>query len=71
MGERLEDLETLKAIQLDLFSGQAACWMELLRPLLPDTKAASVLADWDLRYDVEALVRARSEGPQLSLFSTV
>jgi penicillin amidase len=36
---------------MDLVSPQAALFMAVLRPLLPPTPEARVLAEWDLRYD--------------------
>jgi penicillin amidase len=44
------------AVQNDLFSPQADCFLKALRPLLPQSTAADVLRAWDLRYD------ARSQG---------
>ncbi len=50
-GNRLLTVDDMKRIQTDLFSPQAECLMARLRPLLPDTPAARVLAQWDLRYE--------------------
>ena len=59
--ERIAELLTAKPqlsiadmqqIQSDLFSPQARRFMAFLRPLIPDTPAGKILADWDLRYDV-------------------
>jgi penicillin G amidase len=47
-------LEDMTAIQGDLYSVQAEQFMELLRPLLPDAPAATLLRDWDLRYDAQS-----------------
>jgi penicillin amidase len=44
-------LESVQQLQMDLVSPQAAFFMAVLRPLLPPTPEARVLADWDLRYD--------------------
>ncbi|HEY2250531.1 MAG TPA: penicillin acylase family protein [Planctomycetaceae bacterium] len=61
--ERIDELLTAKArlsiadmqrIQADLLSPQARRFMTFLRPLLPDTPAGKLLADWDLRYNVES-----------------
>ncbi len=46
--------ETMKAIQLDLMSLQAKVFMEIWRPLLPDSLAGRLLARWDLRYDLDS-----------------
>jgi penicillin amidase len=56
IAERLEstekvDAETCARIQMDDHSLQAAEFMEVLRPLLPETEAGRVLAEWDCRYD--------------------
>jgi penicillin amidase len=45
------DAETCARIQMDDHSLQAAEFMEVLRPLLPETEAGRVLAEWDCRYD--------------------
>jgi penicillin amidase len=56
IAERLEappkvDAETCAAIQMDDHSLQAAEFLELLRPLLPETETGKLLAEWDCRYD--------------------
>jgi penicillin amidase len=45
------DTADMARIQLDLTSLQAGRFMAILRPLLPDTAPAKLLAAWDLRYD--------------------
>jgi penicillin amidase len=47
-------LADMQAFQADLVSLQARRYMAVLRPLLPDTAAAKILADWDLRYDPQS-----------------
>jgi len=47
-------VETMSAIQLDLYSLQAEALMEIWRPLLPDSLAGRLLARWDLRYEVDS-----------------
>ncbi len=44
-------LPDMKRIQTDLYSLQAELFMKRLGPFLPDTSAARLLAEWDLRYD--------------------
>ncbi len=44
-------LEDMARIQNDLYSLQAERYMELLRPLLPETFAGRMLGSWDCRYD--------------------
>lgn len=45
------DTNAMKAIQYDLFSLQAMAFMDILRPLLPDTERAERLSAWDCQYD--------------------
>lgn len=45
------DAEAMRRIHGDLWSGQAAAYMAVLRPLLPDTAGARTLAEWDHCYD--------------------
>lgn len=51
--ERMRSLtvEDMFSMHRDLYSPQAELFMRVLKPLLPDTPAASTLAKWDLRYD--------------------
>ncbi len=44
-------LDDMARIQNDLYSLQAERYMELFRPLLPDTFAGRLLGGWDCRYD--------------------
>ncbi len=39
------------AMHFDVYSLQAEYFMEILRPLLPDTPQGKLLQDWDLKYD--------------------
>jgi penicillin amidase len=41
----------MKRIQYDLLSLEAKAFMDILRPLLPDTERARRLSAWDCRYD--------------------
>jgi penicillin amidase len=41
-------------MQLDVYSVQAERFMEIMRPLLPDTEAGKILAEWDLRYTTDS-----------------
>lgn len=43
-------VEDCQKMQMDPLSRQAERFLPVLRPLLPDTKAAQVLRDWDGRY---------------------
>jgi penicillin amidase len=51
--EALQDssLNDMVRIQNDLYSLQAERFMELFRPLLPESFAGRMLASWDCRYD--------------------
>jgi penicillin amidase len=44
-------IDDMQRLQLDLYSRHAERFMGLIRPLLPDSPAARLLASWDLRYD--------------------
>jgi penicillin amidase len=46
--------EDMISIQYDVYSIQAEKFMEILRPLLPDTKQGRILRDWDLNYTHDA-----------------
>jgi penicillin amidase len=47
-------LADMQTFQTDLLSPQARRFMAVLRPLLPNTPAAKMLADWDLCYDIHS-----------------
>jgi len=42
------------AMHFDVYSRQAELFMDILRPLLPDSPAADCLRHWDLRYTAES-----------------
>lgn len=44
-------VEDMFRMHKDVSSTQAERFMRVLRPLLPETPAARILAEWDLRYD--------------------
>ena len=48
------DARKMQVIQGDLTSPQAAAFMDVLRPLLPDTPQGRLLKDWDCRYDADS-----------------
>lgn len=60
-GRRPLSVADLQAIQLDLVSAQARTFLDVLKPLLPDTPATRELADWDCRYDAGSRGAARFE----------
>jgi penicillin amidase len=46
--------EYMYKLQHDLFSIQAELFMKILDPLLPDTKEAKILKDWNLEYSSDS-----------------
>ena len=46
--------EDMEKIQNDLYSEQAERFMEIIRPIVPETFAGRILAGWDCRYDLES-----------------
>jgi penicillin amidase len=52
LGERpTHTTDDMELIQTDLYSLQAEHYMEILRPMLPDSFAGRLLHGWDCRYD--------------------
>ena len=48
---RIEDVQTM---HYDVHSRQADIFMEIIRPLLPETEKGRILKDWDLCYNIES-----------------
>lgn len=48
------DLASVQGLYYDVYSLQAERFLEVLGPLLPDTEAGRLLADWDLRYEPDS-----------------
>jgi penicillin amidase len=46
------DVVATQAMQMDVYAPQAAAYLDVLRPLLPGTRAGDVLRTWDCRYDL-------------------
>ena len=46
--------EYMYKLQHDVFSTQAVSFMKILAPLLPDTKQAKTLRDWDFEYSADS-----------------
>ena len=44
----------IAAMQMDVYSIQAAEFMQVLRPLLPDSETGKILAAWDCCYDTDS-----------------
>ncbi len=42
------------AMQLDVYSTQAERYMDILRPLLPDSEQGEILREWDLHYAADS-----------------
>ncbi len=56
LGERSDWSPALVAeVQLDERSPQAEAFLEVLRPLLPDTEHGAILRSWDATYSVDSL----------------
>lgn len=53
-GKKEITCEYMYKLQHDLFSTQAVSFMKILAPLLPDTKQAKTLKDWDLEYSADS-----------------
>jgi len=47
-------IEDMKTMQADIYSIQAELFMNILRPLLPDTENGKNLREWDLKYDLDS-----------------
>lgn len=48
------DVDALRKMQLDVYSTQAERFMNVLRPLLPDSPNGRLLREWDCRYDASS-----------------
>jgi len=48
------DVESTKKIHFDTYSLQAELFMEIIKPLLPDSANGKLLKEWDLCYDVDS-----------------
>ncbi len=46
--------EDIAAMHMDVYSIQAAEFMQVLRPLLPDSETGKILAAWDCCYDTDS-----------------
>jgi len=49
------ELEDMKRIHYDRYALQAEAFMEVIRPLLPDSENGQILRDWDLCYQADSL----------------
>ncbi len=47
-------IEDIKKMHFDTYSIQAESFMELIKPLLPDTENGEILKNWDLCYDTDS-----------------
>jgi penicillin amidase len=48
------NISDMYAMHFDLYSLQAEQFMQILRPVLPDTMQGKILAEWDLCYDADS-----------------
>jgi penicillin amidase len=46
--------ETMFKLHFDIYSTQAAAFMEILGPLLPDTEQGRMLRNWDFKYSADS-----------------
>jgi len=53
------EVEQMKSLQGDIYSLQAKAYLELLKPMLPDTPNGRILKEWDLHFE------AHSKAPSL------
>ncbi len=65
------DAAYMKRIQLDLRSIQAELFLDVLRPLLPDTPDGRAIGQWNLEYDADSLGAEAFERFYAELFHTV
>lgn len=63
--------EDMKRIQMDVRSKQAECFLEILRPLLPDTPDSQALREWNLEYSADSLGAEVFERFYAELFRSV
>lgn len=47
-------IDDTKKMQYDTYSLQAEQFMEIIKPLLPDTDKGKLLREWDLHYDIDS-----------------
>jgi penicillin amidase len=64
-------LDDMQRMQCDLLSTQARRFMAVLRPLIPDSPAGRLLADWNLCYDVSSRGATLFEAFYLALLKEV
>ena len=65
------DIEYMKSIQYDLYSKEAERFMEMIRPLLPDTEKGKILKEWDCRYDLDSMGATLFEAVYMALIKLV
>ena len=65
------EIQDFKDMHYDLYSLQAEKFMEIIRPLLPDTEAGKILADWDLKYSPDSKGASTFEMVYRSLYFEV
>lgn len=70
-GKNRADAQFMKQMQGDLYSIQAERFMELLRPLLPETANGRILKDWACHYNADSLGATLFENVYRSLILIV
>ncbi len=69
-GERFTP-EDMQQIHYDRVSAQAQAFMQIIRPLLPDTENGRLLRDWDCRYSANSLAATLFERIYFELIERV
>lgn len=64
-------VESMKAMHYDLYSNQAADFMKVIKPLLPDTPDGKLLRNWDCTYSADGLAPMLFESIYRQLIMTV
>lgn len=70
-GRKRCDVEYMKDIQYDLYSLQAEKFMEILKPLIPDSENGKILKEWDRRYNEESKGAMLFEEVYLSILKVI
>ena len=69
-GESLS-VDDMKKMHYDLYSRQAAAFMEIIQPLLPEGEKSAILKNWDCRYDASSLGATLFENIYMELLKLV
>ncbi|MBW2412688.1 MAG: penicillin acylase family protein [Deltaproteobacteria bacterium] len=64
-------VDDMKKMHYDLYSRQAAAFMEIIQPLLPQGENSEILKNWDCRYNVSSLGATLFENIYMELLKRV